>query len=769
MKIIGKIAYKIIFLYINGIISQITQRSSNFKLKNVSMKNFTLTGMLFTILMLIFGIQGLNGQGNSFDEIQTLMELTSGNGNLPAAIDDAGANRGASFNGEHVFIASRTNGLHVYYWDVNDPTAAPQELDMTGVSGGVFPINEVTTVGDHIFASNMDFSGGTFKLYHWANINAAPTLLIEYAAIPARLGDAFTVLGDPEVFASIVVTGHGSNNVYVWSLNEGALETADPEVFTMDALDNVNFSRATVTLGGDDGYNLLSGPFGVSVLDEEANIELTIPQSFFPGWSMYAQPFLYEGNRYLSYIHVRIGEVVENIMYVLDIGTGDNLLEAMTALSSGTFADHVVHEFNLGTVSNGNASVSNDVVIDPFGNLWLMGFAAGNGFVVQKLGDAFMYTLPFVENFEGEGDETSETWFPEGWMNVDADGDDDTWLWGSRINDDEVNETFMRSYSYDVDEDGNDFALTPDNWLITPAILLPSLDLNESIKVLFEVSPSASTPAYRKERYEILISTTDTETNSFTMLWEETFRETDERWVWQPKDIDISAYEGSKVYLAIRHHGTTFLDAMALKNFSVILETPVETLADLILNVRMAVWADDGKFAPENDFVDVAGSFNNWGDDPLQLTALDDEFLTYNITVPDLVIGDEYEFKFRINGSWDDATAEFPFGGSARKVTIQETDNEYTFWYNDDIPTSIDQISQNQFRVFPNPATAYVTIQSEDQINSLVVTDITGRIIQELPVNDFETTLDVSSFDSGIYLIAIHTENEISFSKVQVK
>jgi len=733
------------------------------------MKKFTLLSTLFSFLLLTFGLQGVNSQVKSFDQIQTIMEVTSENGNLPAAIDDSGANRGAAFNGEHVFVASRTNGLHIYYWDVNEPTAAPHELDMTGVSGGLFPINEVTTSGDDIFASNMDFANGTFKMYHWSSVDAVPVNIIEYASIPARLGDAFTVFGDPEIAASIVVPSHGSNSVYVWYMVDGAIESADPEVFTLAELGNLDFSRATNTVGADDTYTLLSGPFGIAVLDEETNIELTIPQDFFPGWSMYAQPFFYEGNRYLSYIHVRIGDVVENIMYVLDISEGSDLLAAMTALSTGTFADHVVHQFNLGTVSNGNASVSNDVVFDPFGNLWLMGFAAGNGFVLQKLGDAFMYTLPFVENFEGEGEETPETWFPEGWMNVDADGDDDTWLWGSRINDDEVNETFMRSYSYDVDEDGNDFALTPDNWLITPAILLPSLDLNESIKVLFEVSPSASTPAYRKERYEILISTTDTETNSFTMLWEETFRETDERWVWQPKDIDISAYEGSKVYLAIRHHGTTFLDAMALKNFSVILETPVETLADLILNVRMAVWADDGKFDPENDFVDVAGSFNNWGEDPLQLTALDDEFLTYNITVPDLVIGDEYEFKFRINGSWDDATAEFPFSEPSRKVTILETDNEYTFWYNDDVPTSIDQLGENQFSVFPNPASSYVKIQSEEQINLLVISDITGRKIQELDVNDLETSLNVSTFESGIYLIAIHTDKGISYSKVQVR
>ncbi len=731
------------------------------------MKKFTFLGMIITISLVSSGMKGAIGQGMSFDQIQTIMEVTSENGNLPAAIDDPGANRGAAFNGEHVFVASRINGLHIYYWDVNDPGATPQELDMTGVSGGYFPINEVTTAGEQIFASNMDFAGGTFRMYHWSNVDATPTLLIEYASTPARLGDAFTVIGDPEVGAAIVVSGYGSKNVYVWYTEEGELESAEPAVFSMDDLENVNFCRATATVGNDDDwYSLLSGPFGVAVLDEEANIELIIPQSFFPGWSMYAQPFFYEGKRYLSYIHVRIGEVIENILYVLEIDDGQDLLVAMTNLSNGTFADHVVHSFNLGSVSNGNASVSNDVVIDPFGNLWLMGFAAGNGFVVQKLGDAFMYTLPFVENFEGEGVETPLDWLPEGWLNIDADGDTYKWVWEDNSDDEsDPYETYMVSRSRLIEGEGT--SLTPDNWLITPQILLDDIVDGETIEMNFHVAPTSTENS--QERYEILISTTDTETESFTIVWEETLGPDDLEWVWLPRNLDLTYYAGQSVHVAIRHFGSSDLDGIAIEKLEIVKVRFVPEVADLTLNVRMVVWADEDKFDPDNDFVDVAGTFNNWGDDPLILTASDDEYLTYNITIPDLAIGGEYEFKFRINGSWSDETAEFPFGAPGRMVTIQETGNEYTFWYNDNQPTFVGDLSAGQFRVFPNPVSSFLNITADERINFLVVNDITGRKIQEIAVNNFEASINVSNYQSGIYLIAIHTEKGISFKKIQVK
>jgi hypothetical protein len=72
--------------------------------------------------------------------------------------------------------------------------------------------------------------------------------------------------------------------------------------------------------------------------------------------------------------------------------------------------------------------------------------------------------IVFFEDFqEGVDNEEGEQWLPDGWLAIDADGDDFGWYFGIR----EGNGA-MRSQSWD----GTAGALTPDNWLITPSILL---------------------------------------------------------------------------------------------------------------------------------------------------------------------------------------------------------------------------------------------------------------------------------------------------------
>lgn len=734
------------------------------------MKKFTQMSFAFLMIFLLSGAflpVEANKETAALDPVTILMDKSQASGTLPDFINDPGANRGAAFNGQYVFVASRQGGNNIHYWNINNPDAEPQALDMTGVAGGTFVINDVTTAGDHIFATNMVMPG-MFKVYHWNSLSAEPVALIEYDSGDARLGDAFTVIGDPSVFASVVVSAHNTNNFYVWEIENGALVSETPDIVTASELDDVvSFARVT-QVPGEDLYVVSGSSIGIALIDEELNLLTGIPSDFFPYWSMYPHVFYHEGERFLAYMHVST-DPVENMLYVLDLNNGATVTEAITNLAASTFADEVVYSLALGDVSNGNASVGLDIATDSFGNVMMMAYAAGNGLVVQQFGDETPagMPLPFVETFAGLGEETPEDWIPEGWLNVDADGDTHTWYWADFLDEEtEEYETYMLSRSW-LEADG---PLTPDNWLITPAIYFDEVAEEESIELKFNVAPTAGTPGFRLERYEVLISVTDTDPASFTMLWEETFTEDDVNWEWQEKVLDLTQYAGETVHIAFRHYGSTDMDRVALESMSVevVTEEP-PALADLTLNVKMAVWAEWEIFDPAEDFVDVAGSFNEWGDgEELVLVPLDDEDLTYTITIPDLEVGETYNFKFRINGSWDDETAEFPSGGPDREVTIMEADNEYTYWYNDDDPTGVNELAETGFVMFPNPASNQVTIQSEESIEQIVVSDLTGRTIQQFPVNSFETQLDVSSFNNGIYLIRVFTDKGVTVSKVQV-
>ncbi|MBS4062744.1 MAG: DUF4623 domain-containing protein, partial [Bacteroidetes bacterium] len=324
----------------------------------------------------------------SLNPITTVMDKTIAGGALPAIIDNAGNNRGAGFNGTHVFVASRQNGNHVYYWDVNNPSADPLELDLTGVTGGTFTLSDLNVVGNHIFVSNMVFVGGVFKVYHWNGVAAQPTVLLEFTS-DARLGDAFTVIGDPATSALLVASGHATKNFYAWEIVNGAIPNTTPTIYTINEIE-INASFGRLTKVPNENMFIASGSgMGVLLLDNQMNVLAQVPKAWFPWWAMYSQVFHSSGQRYLAYSHVK-SPPNENMLYVLDISEGATVAEALQILAASTFADKVVHTLNLGTIGNGNASVGFDLVDDMF-----MAYSAGNGFAVQHFTNVDPLVIPF--------------------------------------------------------------------------------------------------------------------------------------------------------------------------------------------------------------------------------------------------------------------------------------------------------------------------------------------------------------------------------------
>lgn len=318
--------------------------------------------------------------------IATLMDKSKATNNLPAIIDNSGNNRGAGFNGQYVFVASRQNGNHVYYWDISNPGATPLELNVTGISGGTFTLSDLTVVGDHIFACNMVMPG-TFKVYYWAGVSSSPsTVILSYNSGSVRLGDAFTVIGDPATNAKLIVSGHGTKNFYVWDIVNAAIPNTTPAVYTYNDIVNNNFGRIT-KVPNEDRYLASGSGYGLLLLDNQMNVLTSVPAAFFPYWSMYPTIFYFKGHRYLAYHQVDNRTPTFNTLHILDINNGATSLEALQSLAGSTFASRVVYSISLGNIANGNASVSLDIVKDPSGNVTFSAYSAGNGFLVQKIGN----------------------------------------------------------------------------------------------------------------------------------------------------------------------------------------------------------------------------------------------------------------------------------------------------------------------------------------------------------------------------------------------
>lgn len=338
-----------------------------------------MTGMLILISVVASFAQA------GFEPLSILMDKSAQSGNLPSMIDNAGTNRGAGFNGQHVFVASRQDGNHVYYWNV-DGSNTPYELDLTGVSGGTFTLSDLTVVNNHVFASNMTFSGGEFKVYHWNGLSSQPTVLLSYPNAPARLGDAISIIGNPETTALLIASGHGTKDFYVWTISGGAVSNPVPAVFNFPNIMGANFGRITKVMNED--YFLASGSqFGLQLLSPQMDTLASVQAGYFPYWSMYPYIFNFDGKRYLAYIHVKDAPA-ENKLFVLDISEAATTLQAIQTMMSVPFANRVVYELSLGANANGNASVGLDVFPDEDGNILMMAYAAANGFVALKVGNA---------------------------------------------------------------------------------------------------------------------------------------------------------------------------------------------------------------------------------------------------------------------------------------------------------------------------------------------------------------------------------------------
>ena len=140
---------------------------------------------------------------------------------------------------------------------------------------------------------------------------------------------------------------------------------------------------------------------------------------------------------------------------------------------------------------------------------------------------------------------------PTGWTAIDADGDGHNWGEAGDLYQGFAGHTGLgiSSASYI----SNVGALTPDNWLITPAISLT----NNSTLTFWVAAQDAS---WADEHYGVYISTTGTSTSNFTLLFEEDMDANGgsrTQGQWKQKIVNLSAYTGQTVYIAFRHFGCT--------------------------------------------------------------------------------------------------------------------------------------------------------------------------------------------------------------------
>lgn len=178
------------------------------------------------------------------------------------------------------------------------------------------------------------------------------------------------------------------------------------------------------------------------------------------------------------------------------------------------------------------------------------------------------------------------------------------------------------------------------------------------------------------------------------------------------------------------------------------------------LAVNMARAIDAGLFDPEKDYVDVAGTINNWsGENDL----VDGDADMIYVTSPAAIYeaGDTMQFKFRINSSWD---AGYSDAGDNRKMAVMDTTGGVvnagdTVWFNY-IPLFIgqDKISRiGKVRIYPNPVEDVLYIDNAVDMSEIRIINMMGQVIRRIPAGSrtfYE--LNTADLQNGIYILSVY-------------
>lgn len=113
---------------------------------------------------------------------------------------------------EYVFVISREGGSIVHVLEAATGLYL-KDLNMTGVSGGKFDVNDGALTDDGILLVSNMVMPGEFKVYRWDNLDDAPTEAIKYNIETGRFGDKISVTGK---------ISDGSARVYIASFADVA-------------------------------------------------------------------------------------------------------------------------------------------------------------------------------------------------------------------------------------------------------------------------------------------------------------------------------------------------------------------------------------------------------------------------------------------------------------------------------------------------------------------------------------------------------------------
>lgn len=166
--------------------------------------------------------------------------------------------RGGGYNQatDHVLVVSRIGGVNIIALDAATGDSV-NALDVTGISGGIYPFNEIAITEDgQIFGANLvlDATSSNVKIYRWENESSTPVTVYDGLVASGRFGDGCGVMGSGND-VDFLLTGTG-NSVFAKFHWDGSTFTGPTVVSLAEARASGGFA---VVAGEDSAWTNRAG------------------------------------------------------------------------------------------------------------------------------------------------------------------------------------------------------------------------------------------------------------------------------------------------------------------------------------------------------------------------------------------------------------------------------------------------------------------------------------------------------------------------------
>jgi hypothetical protein len=92
--------------------------------------------------------------------------------------------------------------------------------------------------------------------------------------------------------------------------------------------------------------------------------------------------------------------------------------------------------------------------------------------------------------------------------------------------------------------------------------------------------------------------------------------------------------------------------------------------------------------------------------------------------------------------------------------TRYDTDSSFTVAYNKNLITGIAEPEAFEMEVYPNPSTNAVFVSAEAEIETVQISDLSGRLVREEYFYDKKGALNVQDLASGTYYVTVNTTDK---------